>query len=235
MRNISILTFFPIIIATGCGGSPKPHDSSVAEHERIAQQHDREAAGVEDRCAKARQSQLTTPAGGDAGPCWTAADKRFVDAHRDAAAKHRAASAALQAAESQACVGISEDDRALSPFDHAEDIASVEPFVMQVPTGKSTSYHRDVGAVVTFRAVPGLTAEWLQREIDCHLARNAALGHVVPEMPDCPLVPRGVEAHVRSTGTGFAVELRSDDTETAREILARAQRGVTKARSAASR
>jgi hypothetical protein len=56
-----------------------------------------------------------------------------------------------------------------------------------------------------------MTTEWLQRSVDCQLARNAALGHVVPEMPDCPLIPNGVEAHVRSVGNGFAVEIKSND------------------------
>jgi hypothetical protein len=81
-----------------------------------------------------------------------------------------------------------------------------------------------VGTVVTFRAVPGMTAEWLQRVVNCHLARNASLGHAVPEMPECPRVPRGAQARVRSTGDGFAVEIRSDDEAAAREILARARR-----------
>jgi hypothetical protein len=49
-----------------------------------------------------------------------------------------------------------------------------------------------------------MTAEWLQRLTDCHIARNAALGHVAPAMPDCPLVPMGVTARVTSTGGGFA-------------------------------
>lgn len=222
----------PLLVATGCGGGPKPHDTSVAEHERMARQHESSAETLEAQCEKARANELTVRPG---APCWKARDKRFVDAHRDAAAQHRAASAELRAAEAKACTGLSEDERAMSPFEHPDDIASVEPFVQQTPGGKASSYHRRVGAVVTFRAVPGLTAEWLQREIDCHLARNAALGHVVPEMPDCPLVPRGVEAHVRSAGGGFAVEIKSDDVDTAREILERAERLVAKSTTAASR
>jgi hypothetical protein len=46
----------------------------------------------------------------------------------------------------------------------------------------------------------------------------------LPEMPDCPLVPNGVSARVSSTGNGFAVAIRSDDTKTAHEILTRAER-----------
>ena len=87
---------------------------------------------------------------------------------------------------------------------------------------------------MTFRAVQGMTAEWLQRLVDCHLARNASLGHVVPEMPNCPLVPNGAEAHVSSTGNGFAVIIQSSDPATAREILARANRLVPHAVSQAS-
>jgi hypothetical protein len=76
---------------------------------------------------------------------------------------------------------------------------------------------------VTIRAVPGLTAEWLQRVVDCHVARNAALGHVVPEMPYCPLVPKGVHATVSSVHGGFAVAIRADDGEGAQEVLRRAE------------
>jgi hypothetical protein len=75
-----------------------------------------------------------------------------------------------------------------------------------------------------------MTAEWLQRLVECHLARNAALGHVVPEMPNCPLVPRGVAAKVRSVGNGFAVEIEAGDPDTLREIQARSQRLVSPTR-----
>lgn len=40
--------------------------------------------------------------------------------------------------------------------------------------------------------------DWLERAISCHLARNAALGHEVPAMPDCPLVPRGARCWMRA-------------------------------------
>ncbi len=71
-----------------------------------------------------------------------------------------------------------------------------------------------------------MTTEWVQRVVDCHVARNASLGHIVPEMPNCPLVVKGAQARVTSTGNGFAVEIRSSDPAGAQEILARAQRLV---------
>ena len=214
----------PILLAAACGG-PNLHDASAAKHQRAAEHHEAAAEGIEDQCAKDRRRELTTPV--DASkPCWKAADKRFLDAHRDAAAKHRAASAELRAAEARACSGLSPDDRDISPFERTAEIASVEPFVQKLDVRNAGSREREVGAVVTFRAGPGMTAEWLQRLVDCHLARNAALGHEVPDMPNCPLVPRGVRASVRSANTGFAVEIASDDADTAREILARARRLV---------
>jgi hypothetical protein len=60
--------------------------------------------------------------------------------------------------------------------------------------------------------------------VACHLARNAAVGHEMPEMPDCPLVPKGASATVASTGSGFAVTIQSEDEGAAEDILARARR-----------
>ncbi len=140
------------------------------------------------------------------------------------AADHRAASHALRDAEARACVGLSDDDRDMSPFGHGEDIASVEPLTEgpAAASGKN-DLMTTTGAVVTFRPVPGMTAPWLQRVVDCHLARNAALGNDVPEMSYCPLVPKNVTAKVSETQTGFAVSIRSDNPATSREVLRRAQ------------
>lgn len=222
-HTLSSLFIAPVLVVVACGGGPNPHDTSVAEHERIAREHDAMAASVANECATARP----------ASPCWTATDRRTMQSHLDAAAQHRAASAELRAAEANACAGIPENDRVMSPLEHGADIASVDPLIARSSGSKAIS-SRQVGATVTFRATPGLTAEWLQREVDCHLARNAALGHVAPEMPDCPLVPRGVVAHVRSVGNGFAVDVESDDTGTAQEIFARAQRLIVSARTASA-
>ena len=233
---------FVIACATATPGA-NPHDMSAAAHEgegethgALAQQHAgqyRPDAGVERlRC---------TPSGGRPGPygsavlaepiCWTSVDNPTAahldeaEKHRRHAADHRAASAALREAEARACGGVSEADRDMSPFEHREDIVRVAPLALPEADARArTPAERLLGAVVKFRAVPGLTAEWLQRIVDCHLARNAALGHVVPEMPDCPLVPRGVAARVLPAADGFAVEVRASDPAGAREALARAQR-----------
>jgi len=72
--------------------------------------------------------------------------------------------------------------------------------------------------------VPGLTEQWLQRLVNCHLAQNALLGHVSVAEPDCPLVPAGVTATVRSERDRFAVDIRGNSSEVAREIEARTRR-----------
>lgn len=219
-----------IVVFAACGTpGTNPHDMSVAGHERTAREHELAGDEIVRKCAQ-RHSE---PAIALVAPCWTSRSEQMVKAHRDAAAQHRAASAALRDAEASACAGIAAEDRDMSPFENPEDIVAVERLVESVPpTAKLAPLPREVGVVVTFRAVPGLTAEWLQRIVDCHLARNAALGHVVPEMPNCPLVPRGVSAHVRSVGNGFAVEVRAEDRDTVREIRARAERLIRRDRTA---
>jgi len=244
MRPIVHLVFLPGALLAACvattpGGSP--HDMSVAAHEREAVEHARSGerhateyvpdAGTERmRCT----SGGARPGANDTfveGICWSSV-RNPTDAHHFAAEEHKrhasdhlAASAALRDAEARSCAGIAARDRDMSPFENTNDIVSVLPLVLpEADSRAKLPSERQVGAVVAFRAVPGLTAELLHRVINCHLARNAALGHSVPEMPDCPLVPRGVEAVVSPTGEGFAVALRSNDTSVAREILARAQR-----------
>ncbi len=225
------------LAALACASTPgaRPHDMSAAQHDREAGAH----AGMAKAHAKEYDPNAsvqiqptrcnTIPLDRGVGACWTSIQNptethlRQADEHSRHAADHRAASAALREAEARACVGISPEDRDMSPFERVEDIAIVEPLRERTGNYKAPRV-RTTGAVVTFRALPGMTAEWLQRTIDCHLARNAALGHVAPEMPSCPLVPNGVEAQVSSTGNGFAVTIRSDDSKTADEILSRAQR-----------
>lgn len=229
--HIRILSLAAVI---ACGGTPgaQPHDMSAAGHESAASEHDQVAqthaaqfdasAGVaSDRCSHTRADNSSEI-------CWTsirnptAAHLEEAERHRKMAADHRAASKALRDAEASACVGITDEDRDMSPFHRKEDIARVEPLTITIGPPKAQTT-RTAGATITFRAVPGMTAQWLQRIVDCHLARNAALGHVVPEMPYCPLVPNGVSAKVSATDNGFAVAVRSDDNATSVEILKRAQ------------
>lgn len=209
-----------------------PHDMSAAQHAAMAENEAKTGelhAGQYDPKALKESKGCSSNARVDlAGACWTSTSnttqEHLDDAkkHRKMAADHRAASQALRDAEARACVGISDEDRDMSPFAHRDDIASVEPLTVG-SSGAKGQTPRTVGAVITFRAVPGMTAQWLQRVVDCHLARNAAVGHEAPEMPYCPLVPKDASASVSATDSGFAVAVRSDDSNTAKEILRRAR------------
>jgi hypothetical protein len=77
--------------------------------------------------------------------------------------------------------------------------------------GKKT-LSSQVGAVVQLHAVPGMTAQWLGRMLQCDTARHG----------DAALVPAGASAEVLATPTGFIVSVRSADADVAREITRRA-------------
>ena len=232
-----------LVLLAGCASTSgaQPHDMSVVHHEAAASSHETEAgrhAAQYDAAARAARERCMTATAGTAptDACWTSVTNpttdhlREAERHRRMAVDHRAASQALRDAEARACAGLRDDDRDTSPFAHREDIAGVAPLTEPTTSGRVTS-QRSVGAVVTFRALPGMTAEWLQRVIDCHVARGASLGHEVPEMPYCPLSLREVQARVTSTGNGFAVAIRADDPATVEEILRRA-RALTSPRAA---
>ncbi len=228
MNHCIILTISVTALMLGCAADPgtKPHDMSSPEHEAMAKQEDQEAEGHATQHDPAATASSTTCSG--KGGCWTSVSnptaQHAEDAkrHRELAQKHRAASSALAEAETRACSGISEEDRDISPFYHREDIESVSPLIEEFGSGKGVA-KKDVGSTIVFRAVPGLTAEWLQRVVDCHLARAASMGHSMPEMSYCPLVPKGVKAKVESAGNGFAVKVSGNDATTIAEIKKRAE------------
>jgi hypothetical protein len=226
MNKLPVL--FTVSLAA-CASTPgaQPHDMSAAQHEAMAQRAEQGAALQQSQYDPSARASSTI-CNSRSGTCWTSTSNptaqhlEEAERYRKMAADHRAASQTLRDAEAQACVGLTEEDRDRSPFTHREDIASVDPLYANLSSGKGPNARLE-GATVTFRAVPGMTAQWLQRVVDCHLARNAAMGHEAAEMPDCPLVPKNVSAQVTATSTGFAVSVRSDDPATANEVLRRAR------------
>jgi hypothetical protein len=214
-----------VLAACGAGPATKPQDESAVAHREVAALHERDA-----RLHSAEYDWQATRKTCDWEPdtafvsCWsrnpTDSQRQEAIAHRRAAAQHRAASQSLRDAEDLTCTGIDEEDRDTSPFAHEEDIARVEPL-----QSEHAGVMRFDGALVEFRAVSGLTPSILQRIVDCHLARNAAMGNVVPEMPYCPLVPKGVTAKVRwkdARSNGLVVEIRASDEAAGLEVWKRA-------------
>ncbi|HEX4447745.1 MAG TPA: hypothetical protein VH044_13440 [Polyangiaceae bacterium] len=100
-----------------------------------------------------------------------------------------------------------------APFDNPGGVTSVKPHKV-VDTNLKHSWTRVDGAVVTVPAEPGVTREWLQRQVDDPMAAA---------QPGCPMAVNGASARVTSTGNGFAVTLVGKDKDSSKEILRRAQ------------
>lgn len=231
----TVLAWGPTIMAAvslGCATSraPLPEDMSASAHEAAARRA--EEAADRQRREYAPEGWSVRECGGPVrgerlAPCWagavnpTAGHLEEERRLRDLAARHRAASKALRRAEAEACAGLDGDDRDLSPFWRREDIKSVSPLVQRSRPGYGDD-PRALGAVVVFGPVPGLTAEWLQAALDCHVARNAAMGYERPEMAFCPLAVPGARAKVKSTGSALTVSIESTDPLAAAEIARRA-------------
>lgn len=226
------------IVAAGCGpaAGTQPHAMSASQHEAAASQEQQAAEShgeqYDPEATVTKKKNCAVRAAGKYSevPCWTSetnpTEEHTKDSkhHQDLAAQHRAASETLRTAEARACSGVPDEDRDMSPFAHREDIRSVSALEEELRLGKSVA-RRMAGAEIVFQAFPGMTAEWLQRVVDCHLARNAAIGHEAAsaEMAHCPLTLRGAQATVRSVTGGFAVAIRADDSDVAKEILRRAE------------
>lgn len=227
--------FLTGVFTAGCGGTPGagPHDMSVSGHERAAEladaaagqhasQYDASAEGSKARCSNPQKDI-------GAQPCWTEETNptktHLAEAEqmRKAAADHRAASQALRDAEASACAGLSESDRDTSPLVRGGDILRVDEIRAPGDAIRSIGPAKVTGASVTIRAVPGLTKEYLQRLVSCHVARNSSMGHTMPEMTACPLAVKGATATVESAGGAFRVDVRGEDDAAVAEILKRAR------------
>lgn len=143
------------------------------------------------------------------------------------AAEHRAAASSLREAEALACAGLPTSERDNSPFLATGAVTEVVPLWPRTFSSNRTFPDRKLlGAEVAIRAERGVTAEWLQRVVNCHIARNALGEGGSAAMRDCPLAVAGISASVRSTGAGFAVEISANEpgSGAAEEVLRRASR-----------
>ena len=195
-----------LVAACGSSSAAGPQAKTIAQHEAAAAAEEGQASSY---CQ-----------GGNEATCSSDRANSEAKKLREMAVHHRAAAKALRDAEERACEGMSAKDRDKSPFLRGAEIRSVSQL-----RGMFGEAGEDfAGATIVFRAEPGVTAEWLQRVVDCHLARDAAVGSDTSEMAMCPLAIPGVGATVASFADGFAVEVLSDNDATAAEIWRRAQR-----------
>jgi hypothetical protein len=129
------------------------------------------------------------------------------------AAEHLAAARALRDAETAACSDVPLGERALGPFAHPERIARIEEVRARTfPKAPPQT----VGIAVYVRATPGVTAQWLGREIECAAAHQVAEGTSTDAVG---LATRGATARVVDTSSGFKVLYTSGDIAVAQRLL----------------
>ena len=231
MRFVMPQLAFAALALTACASTPPTPTTTEAaadKHDQLAAHHDQAAATqVAKYDPAARQTKYRCTGKGaraevDVEVCWTSEINPTADHLKKAQRLHalaeeqRATSEKLRQAEQTACTGVSELDRTMSPFSHPEDVAAVTPL--------KSSAARPEGALITFRAIEGMTAPRLEKLVNCQLARNACLENAAAEMAYCPLVLKNVKASVTPNSDGlFSVSIRSDDPSIAQEVLRRAQ------------
>lgn len=103
-------------------------------------------------------------------------------------------------------------------------IDSVEPAYSYVKSGPVDREARLRGARIHIKPLAGFSKETIARSVECHEAR-VVLGQA-PARVDDPYVLPGhwIDIDVESEGDGFAILVRADEMDIARELLARAQR-----------
>ena len=97
-------------------------------------------------------------------------------------------------------------------------VVSVAPYKIEERSGHNV-FQRVRGAQVFIQAEPGLTAEWLQLNLQRHA--NAMQGSAA--MADCAFDLSNLRVEVTSAGSGFWVRLIAPDTKSGEEVLRRAQ------------
>lgn len=162
----------------------------------------------ETRAPNGASDSLTEVHGGDG----------MATVHADAAGSRSAAVRA--SATDLKCSTLTERDRAVVarlPRDLVEDVtALVEDAPAQIPASWTAERRRVLaGATVAVRPVPGLSAERLQRLVECGLAAA-----IFPGASDWIPLPAGVHPSVRSGGNRFLVDLRASDERDASKTLA---------------
>ena len=194
---------------SGCAAleRTRPGDMTVPGHEHAAQLDVR----------KAEEASKAATAGGRGEAFQRLAAQR----HRELAAEHTAAAAALRKEVSNTCADADDASRSLA----ASKVAVVEP-MRENETPKRLRHPRGYyperlkGARIALEVDDGSSLALAKRSVECEAARAAAL--VEPVDSGSPLAVRTAKAVVRAEGPGIIVEVRGDGQDAAEEILRRA-------------
>jgi hypothetical protein len=128
--------------------------------------------------------------------------------------------------ESTRC-GPEVNDTGLAPVLSGQAVQGVGPLYSSVEFGKSGEQTQLRGAVLMVNALPGVTAEWLDRELECHGAR-LTLGRAQSSPEDPFWLPgSSVDIDVRPAKDGFVIGVAGYSSADAHQILDRAQAFAT--------
>jgi hypothetical protein len=125
-----------------------------------------------------------------------------------------------------------DDDKAIAPVLNGSAVQRIEPLLGTIGGAKSGPMPELRGVTVIVVALPGITAEWLDRALECHSAKEV-LGHE-PAPSDDPFWLPGsfVNIDVTSDRDGFNVAIIGYSANDAQQILARST-SFAKAKAAA--
>jgi len=205
--------------------SAEQHEQRAAEHEKAADAADSRRGWSSIACGDpVLNDTLTTGGVGRVTnwvPCFDVADehaarqREAAEHEKEAADQDRRMAAALVRAEMSACAGIPPAEREHSVFAHKTEIQHVMP-------------HRESGLVrgvwIELKPVPGLTADWVRRDIACQRARFAVLGpRAAAGMPDDPTLVPGADVQVFDRRDHIDVLVRTETVSDGQVALARAE------------
>jgi len=113
-------------------------------------------------------------------------------------------------------------ESALAPVLEQKTGLLVAPLYSTIEADKSGAQSQLRGALLTIGALPGVTAEWLDRQLECHSAR-AELGRIPASEDPFWLPGATVDIDVRPARDGFVIAVAGYSPSDARLILDRAR------------
>ena len=112
-------------------------------------------------------------------------------------------------------------DPSVSPLSQPGAVLDVQPYEVRRNDGKHVRTQLQ-GAVIEYRAEPGVTPELLQRSLEQHRAYLTSTGPATTAHSS-PLAVEKAKTEVTSAGDRYVVTISSRDRDDAKQILERAQ------------
>jgi len=201
MRHALMIT----LLVAACGGSARPHSTSVASSQVSANNYKCGAYAIRTGEMTKEGEPITLWM-----PCWDfTKDSALYQVHTNPGS-----SAELAQAERTQCIGLAASALERSPFVQDNAIDEIVPH----RSGSTIQ-----GAHVVFKPIPGLTVSWMRRAIACHQARWRALGKPANYLAGDPTLIEGAQVNVAEVDDHIVVLIASDIPAAGMIALDRAQ------------